>query len=128
PDRSDSEPRATRETPPAGHGTASRRDRRPPRTSPSRAATRPVYSRSGSRGRLRTRPRGSWAISSIRPSPPEDGRDRLRDDRDVEPDRPVLEVGEIEPDQVVEGEARPTRDLPEASHPRKHRIACAMPV
>ena len=54
---------ATRATRPAGPGTASRRGRRPPRTSPSTAATTPACSRSGSRGRRPRRRRGSWAPS-----------------------------------------------------------------
>ena len=55
------------------------------------------------------------------------GRDGLREDRDVQPDRPVLEVVEVEPDQVVEAEARAARDLPEAGHAGEHEVALAVP-
>ena len=42
--------------------------------------------------------------------------------------RPVLEVREVEPDEVVEREAGAAGDLPEAGHARKHRVAAAVPV
>ena len=45
------------------------------------------------------------ASASVRPSPRDHRGDRLGDDRDVEPDRPVLEVREVEPDEVVERRA-----------------------
>ena len=64
----------------------------------------------------------------MRPRPEMHGRNRLRDDRDVEPDRPVLEVGEVEPDEIVEREARASGDLPEPGHPGEHEIPGAMPV
>src|SRR5204863_4747628 len=43
-------------------------------------------------------------------------RDRLGQNRHVHPDRPVLEVVEVEPDEVVEAEVRAARDLPQAGH------------
>ena len=116
-----------------------------PRTCPSRAATRRACSRSGSRGRPRRRRRGSSGARRARqcrdgrlrssvtaaqyaPRAGEHGRDRLGDDRDVRPDRPVLDVGEVEPDEVVELEARAAGDLPEPGHARQHVVARAVPV
>src|SRR5436190_13338390 len=64
----------------------------------------------------------------IRAARPEDGRDRLEEDRDVEPDRPVLEVVEVKPDEVVEAEVRAAGDLPEAGHSGQDVVPLAMPV
>src|SRR5207244_8008529 len=65
---------------------------------------------------------------SIRARAAEDGRDRLGENRDVEPDRPVLEVVEVEPDEVVEAEVRAAGDLPEPRHARADEIALAVPA
>src|SRR6266498_1404604 len=46
----------------------------------------------------------------------------------VEPHRPILEVVEVQANEVVEGEARPAGDLPEAGHPRQDAVAPAVPV
>ena len=53
------------------------------------------------------------ARPSTRRGRPDRG-DRARDDRDVRPDRPVLDVGEVEAHEVVEVEARAAGDLPQA--------------
>ena len=58
----------------------------------------------------------------------EHGRDRAGDDRDVEPDRPRLDVGEVEPHQVVELEPGAARDLPEPGHPGQDERPGAVPV
>src|SRR3990170_6372311 len=63
----------------------------------------------------------------VRSSAGDHGGDRPGDDRYIEPDRPVLQVREVEPDEVVERQAGPAGDLPEARHAREHRIASAMP-
>ena len=57
----------------------------------------------------------------------EDGERRLEKDRDVEPDRPVLDVVEVQPHEVVEGEVRAAGDLPEARDPGKHEVALPVP-
>src|SRR5687767_11966940 len=57
----------------------------------------------------------------------EDRKGRLEEDRDVEPDRPVLDVVEVEPHEVVEREVRAARDLPQARDSRQHEIALAVP-
>src|SRR5439155_6386716 len=54
-------------------------------------------------------------------------RQRPGQDRDVEPDRPVLYVVEVEPNEVVEAQVDPAGDLPETGHPRQHEIALAVP-
>src|SRR5689334_13548264 len=65
---------------------------------------------------------------SVRSAPREHGRQRLGEDRDVEPDRPVLEVVEVETDEVVEAEVDAPRHLPEAGHAGQDEVALAMPV
>src|SRR3954462_11623122 len=60
-------------------------------------------------------------------APGENGRERPGQDRDVEPDRPVLDVVEVEPHEVVEAQVDPARDLPEARHPRQHEITLPVP-
>jgi hypothetical protein len=68
------------------------------------------------------------ATRSVRPAAGEDSGDRLEQDRDVHPERPVLEVVEVQPNQVVEAEIRTARDLPEAGDPWQDVVALAMPV
>ena len=58
----------------------------------------------------------------------EHGRDRLQQDRQVERQRPVLEVEEVEVHEVVEVELRAPGDLPQAGDPREHQVALAVPV
>src|SRR5262249_61197813 len=65
--------------------------------------------------------------TSVGAAAAEDGRDGLDQDRDVEPDRPVLEVEEVEPDEVVEAEVRAARDLPEAGHAGDDDVGLAVP-
>ena len=43
-------------------------------------------------------------------------------------DRPVLEVEEVEPDEVVEVQLRAARHLPQPGDARQHEVALAMPV
>src|SRR5262245_54603254 len=121
-------PSATTATRPAGRDTASRRGRLPLRTCPSTAATRRVCSRTGSRGRWRTPLRGSSATSLVRPSARDHRGNRLRDYRHIQPDRPVLDVREVEAHEVVEGEPGAARDLPQAGHARQNAVARAVPV
>src|SRR4051794_11334919 len=54
--------------------------------------------------------------------------DRLGQDGDVQPERPALDVVEVEPDQLVEREVRPAGDLPQARHARKDERALPVPV
>src|SRR6266568_821363 len=63
----------------------------------------------------------------IRTAPGKDCRRGPGENRDVEPDRPVLDVVEVEPDEVVEAEIDPARHLPKACHPRQHEIALPVP-
>src|SRR4051794_38208236 len=65
---------------------------------------------------------------SVRPGGAENGRERLHQDRNVHPERPVLEVVEVEPHQVVEAQVRTARNLPEAGDSGKHVVALAVPV
>src|SRR5581483_2801916 len=65
---------------------------------------------------------------SVRAAPREHGRQGLREDRDVEPDRPVLEVVEVEAHEVVERQLDPTGDLPQPRHPGQDEVALAVPV
>src|SRR5918911_3267393 len=51
----------------------------------------------------------------------EDGADGFEDDLDVERERPVLYVVEIQADHVLEREVLATADLPVAGHPRDGR-------
>src|SRR4029450_11193674 len=95
-----------------------RSSRPPPPGSPdARARTPPPPARS----RART------GGSSVRAPLPEHRRDRLEQDRDVHPDRPVLEVVEVEPDESVERQLGAARDLPEAGDPRQDEVALAVP-
>ena len=48
-------------------------------------------------------------------------RDRPRDDLDVEPDRPAVDVGKVEPGAVVELLVESRLDLPETRDPGLHR-------
>src|SRR4029453_8114901 len=68
------------------------------------------------------------AFISVGAAPRDHRGNRLDDDRDVEPDRPVLEVGEIEAHEVVEGEPGAPRDLPETGHPREDSVTLTVPV
>src|SRR5439155_9542155 len=55
------------------------------------------------------------------------GWERAGENGDVEPDRPVLDVVEVEPDEIVEAQVDAAGDLPEAGHPREHEIPLAVP-
>src|SRR5215207_6050625 len=63
----------------------------------------------------------------VRAARRDDGRDGPQQDRDVQPDRPVLEVIEVEPDEIVEAEVGAAGDLPETRHPREHEVALTVP-
>src|SRR3954469_19872873 len=81
--------------------------------------------------RLDTEPRhgGRPAPWRLERAAPRDHRGHgLQEDREVEEHRPTLEVEEVEPDEVVEVEARAARDLPEAGDPRQHEVALLVPV
>src|SRR5215204_3178730 len=54
-------------------------------------------------------------------------RERAEHDLEVEPERPVLDVEEVEPDHLVEREPVATRHLPEPRHPRLHVEPFAVP-
>ena len=58
----------------------------------------------------------------------EDGRDGLEQDREVQPDRPALEIQEVEPHEVVEVELGAAGDLPQAGDARQHEVALLVPV
>ena len=88
---------------------------RPTRRAPARSRSRPARSRCSRR-------------SSESAAATEHGRDRLEQDRQVEPDRPALEVEEVEPHEVVEVELRAARDLPQPGQPRQHEVALLVPV
>src|SRR5664279_6221677 len=64
---------------------------------------------------------------SVRATPAQDGQRGARDDLDVEPHRPVLDVVEVQPHEVVEAERRAPGDLPEARDARQHAVAAAVP-
>src|SRR5919108_1754292 len=66
-------------------------------------------------------------MPSVGASAREHGWDRLQENGDVEPDRPVLQVIEVEPDEIVETEVRAARDLPEAGQAREDEVALAVP-
>src|SRR5215207_3552577 len=53
--------------------------------------------------------------------------DGSQHDAQVEPERPVLYVEEVEPDHLVEREAVAPRHLPQARHPRLHVETLAVP-
>src|SRR4029453_13591443 len=44
------------------------------------------------------------------------------------PNRPVLDVVKVEPHEVVEGQVRAARDLPEARDSRQDEVALAVPL
>src|SRR5437763_16032218 len=68
------------------------------------------------------------ALSGSESAPPREyRRDRLEENREVEQDRPLLEVQEVEPDQVVEVEVRPARDLPQPGDPGEDQVALLVP-
>src|SRR5436305_11306979 len=52
---------------------------------------------------------------------------RAQHDLEVEPERPVLYVEEVEADHLVERESVAARHLPESSHPRLHVEPLAVP-
>src|SRR5437016_4903672 len=66
--------------------------------------------------------------ASIRAAAREHRGKRLREDRDVQPDRPVLEVVEVEADEIVERQLDSPGHLPQPGHPGQHEVALAMPV
>src|SRR3712207_4165724 len=49
-------------------------------------------------------------------------------DAQVEPDRPALEVEEVQADEVVEVELAAPRDLPQPRDPGQDKVALAVPV
>src|SRR5215475_3548394 len=61
---------------------------------------------------------GGWS-GSVSAAARDHRRDRPQQDRDVQPDRPVLQVVEVEPDEIVEAEIRAAGNLPEPGHARK---------
>ena len=75
-----------------------------------------------------TATRCATGTSGLAPLSAEDGRDPgTQDDRDVEPDRPVLEIREVQPDQIVEGQAGAAGDLPETRDTGQHQVPLPMP-
>ena len=97
------------------------------RTPPGRPGS--VYARappSGGRPAARTRtrraeaqrPRAASSSRSVGAAPRDHGGDRLQQDRQVERQRPALEVEEVEVDEVVEVELRAARDLPQPGDAR----------
>src|SRR5439155_11000718 len=78
-----------------------------------------------------SRPRNSAALPEgalVSAAPRGDSRQGFRKDRDVEPDRPVLDVVEVEPDEVVEAQVDPAGHLPETRHSREHEVALPVPL
>src|SRR5262249_62052657 len=69
----------------------------------------------------------SNASASVGSAPRNDGGDGLRENRDVEPDRPVVEVVEIEANEIVEGQVRAAGDLPEPCHAGQDEVALPVP-
>src|SRR3990172_6654690 len=57
----------------------------------------------------------------------EGGRQRARQDPEVEPHRPAIDIFEVRGDPAIEVGISPRPDLPEASNPRLHRQAPAVP-
>src|SRR5207253_11047729 len=76
-------------------------------------------------GRRRSPPGPSRGQPLVRARAADHSWDRLQQHGDVKPDRPVLEVVEVEPYEVVEDEARAARNLPEAGDPRQDEVALA---
>src|SRR4051794_16735864 len=73
---------------------------------------------------------GGAASSTVRlegAAPRDHGRDGLEQDRQVEADRPALEIQEVQPDQVVEVELRAPGHLPQPGDPRQHEVALLVP-
>src|SRR5207237_777195 len=64
---------------------------------------------------------------SVSAAPREHGRNRLEQDREVERQRPVLEVEEVEVHEVVEVELRAARNLPQPRDAGEHEVALAVP-
>jgi len=58
----------------------------------------------------------------------QDRGERLQDDRQIERQRPALQIDEVQVHQIVEIELRAARDLPQPGDPRQHQIALAVPV
>src|SRR3954447_18303925 len=61
------------------------------------------------------------AAVSVRPARRQDGEDRLPEDLQVERERPVLDVVEVEPDAVLPGQVGPAADLPQPRDARLHQ-------
>src|SRR3954447_10862644 len=59
----------------------------------------------------------SCAFFSVRPARRQHGKDRLPEDLQVEGERPVLDVVEVESDAVLPRQVGPAADLPEARDP-----------
>src|SRR5436190_9093152 len=66
--------------------------------------------------------------SLVSAAPGDDGRHGAGQDRDVEPERPVLEVVEVEPHEVVEAEIGTAGDLPEPGQARENEVALEVPA
>src|SRR5215208_7503504 len=64
---------------------------------------------------------------SPRSRPLQDGRDRARQDLQVERERPRVDVLQVERDPIVEPELAPPADLPRARHPRRDAEAAHEP-
>src|SRR5215210_3612352 len=106
---------------------ASRRRRRsgaPPPTAP--GATRgPQEGAAGSAPRCRPAPRRR---SSVRPPPRKHHWDRLAEDLEVPPERPVRDVDVVELHHLVEGQVVPAQDLPQAGNARREIESAAGPT
>src|SRR5687768_12225622 len=57
---------------------------------------------------------------SVRPGPAQNGADGLPEDHEVERQRPVLDISDVDPHRVVPREVRPTADLPEPGEAGLH--------
>src|SRR5438874_899730 len=87
-----------------------------------------MYWRAGSRRKCSTATSDPGSrVGSVRALACEDGDGRPEQDGDVQPDRPVLDVVEVEPDQVVECQVGSAGDLPQARHAGEHVVAAAVP-
>ena len=119
--------RSPREAPDAHDRRRALRDAS--RTAPRRA---PTCARGSRRGpdRACARPRGRRDVRSRRRRGARSTAGMVfEQDREVEPDRPALEVEEVEPHEVVEVELRAAGDLPQAGDARAARgsASCASP-
>src|SRR5919197_5984680 len=77
-------------------------------------------------GAMSSRGGRAWTIISAGPSSAEHGRNRQRDDLEIEPHRLVPDVLQVEVDHRVEGNIRPALDLPEPGDAGRSREPGAM--